>query len=84
MEAKEHHGLGRARSYGLAAVDEQVKMTAVAQNIKRLVTLILRRKKRAAKVMEMTRTALAMLPERVDKILHLFLQSCFRLRLVLI
>ncbi|GEA16018.1 hypothetical protein E308F_22620 [Moorella sp. E308F] len=34
-EAKEHHGLGRARSYGLAAVDEQVKMTAVAQNIKR-------------------------------------------------
>jgi len=64
-EAKEHHGLDRARSYGLAAVDEQVKMTAVAQNIKRLATLIWRRKKRAAKVMEMTRAAVGMLQEKM-------------------
>lgn len=82
-EAKEHHGLDRARSYGLAAVDEQVKMTAVVQNIKRLATLIWRRKKRAAKVMEMTRTAVAVLPERVAQIQYLLL-LCFRLRLALI
>jgi hypothetical protein len=47
-EAKERHGVGRARSYRLAAVDDQVKMTAMAQNIKRLATLIWRWKKRGA------------------------------------
>ncbi|WP_258360367.1 transposase [Moorella sulfitireducens] len=64
-EAKEHHGLDRARSYGLAAVDEQVKMTAVVQNMKHLANWIWRRKKRAAKVMEITRTAVTALQERM-------------------
>jgi len=46
--------ISKARSYGLAAVDEQVKMMVVAQNIKSCY-LDWRREKRAAKVMEMTR-----------------------------
>lgn len=36
-EAKESHGLGRARYRGLAKVNEQVTLTAIAQNLKRLV-----------------------------------------------
>jgi len=35
-EAKEHHGLGRARGRGLERVDQQVKLTAAVQNLKRL------------------------------------------------
>jgi hypothetical protein len=35
-EAKDHHGLGRARVRGLAKVDTQVKLTAAVQNLKRL------------------------------------------------
>lgn len=35
-EAKEHHGLGRAHGRGLVRVDQQVKFTATAQNLKRL------------------------------------------------
>lgn len=76
-EAKEHHGLGRARSYGLAAVDEQVKMTAVVQNIKRLATWIWRRKKRVAKVMEVARTAVAMLQDRVASLQQLLFYCVF-------
>lgn len=35
-EAKEHHGLGRAHGRGLTRVDQQVKLTASVQNLKRL------------------------------------------------
>lgn len=35
-EAKEHHGLDRARGRGLCRMDEQVKLTAIVQNLKRL------------------------------------------------
>lgn len=63
-EAKEHHGLDRAKSYGLAKIDEQVKMTAVVQNIKRLATSFWRRKKRLAKVMEMTRATVNTLQKK--------------------
>jgi IS5 family transposase len=38
-EGKDHHGLGRARSRGLVKVDQQVKLTAAVQNLKRLLTL---------------------------------------------
>ncbi len=43
-EAKEHHGLRRARGYGLSSMRIQARMTAMVQNIKRLVSF--RRKKR--------------------------------------
>lgn len=36
-EAKEHHGLGRAQGRGLTRVDQQVKLTASVQNLKRWV-----------------------------------------------
>lgn len=36
-EAKEHHGLDRAHGRGLDRLDEQVKLTAIVQNLKRLV-----------------------------------------------
>ena len=36
-EAKESHGLGRARSRGLDKMNEQATLTAIAQNLKRLV-----------------------------------------------
>jgi len=35
-EAKDHHGLARARGRGLTRVDQQVKLTAATQNLKRL------------------------------------------------
>jgi len=37
-EAKEHHGLRRARGYGLPSMRIQARMTAMVQNIKRLVS----------------------------------------------
>jgi hypothetical protein len=36
-EAKEHHGLGRAHGRGLVRLDQQIKLTAAVQNLKRLV-----------------------------------------------
>ena len=36
-EGKEHHGLGRAQGRGLVRVDQQVKLTASIQNLKRWV-----------------------------------------------
>lgn len=36
-EGKEHHGLGRAQGRGLVRVDQQVKLTASVQNLKRWV-----------------------------------------------
>jgi IS5 family transposase len=35
-EAKEHQGLGRAHGRGLVRVDQQIKLTATVQNLKRL------------------------------------------------
>ncbi len=67
-EGKDHHSLGRAKSYGLAAVNEQVNMTAVVQNIKRLTTLVWRRKKRAAKEMGLSKPALPFLLRVVQQI----------------
>lgn len=37
-EGKEHHGLGRAHGRGLIRVDQQVKLTATVQNLKRLMS----------------------------------------------
>jgi IS5 family transposase len=37
-EAKEHHGLDRAQGRGLVRVDQQVKLTAATQNLKRLMS----------------------------------------------
>ena len=37
-EAKEHHGLARAQGRGLVRVDQQVKLTAATQNLKRLMS----------------------------------------------
>ena len=39
-EAKESHGLSRARYRGLAKMSEQVTLTAIAQNLKRLVKFL--------------------------------------------
>ena len=39
-EAKESHGLSRARSRGLEKMNEQVTLTAIAQNLKRLVDFL--------------------------------------------
>jgi IS5 family transposase len=51
-EAKEHHGLRRARGYGLDAMRIQARMTAMVQNIKRLVSF--RRKSRPHVKQEVT------------------------------
>ena len=58
-EAKEHHGLGRARSYGLSCMHEQVIMTAAVQNMKRLATYAWRRGKQAARALALTLPSLA-------------------------
>lgn len=44
-EAKEHHGMARAHGRGLVRVDQQLKLTAAIQNLKRLMAT--RRWKRA-------------------------------------
>lgn len=49
-EAKVCHGLGRARCRGLRAMQEQLVMTAVVQNIKRLVKYMRKNKKQVAAV----------------------------------
>ena len=38
-EAKQQHGLSRARGRGLTRVDQQVKLTAAVQNLKRLLNM---------------------------------------------
>jgi transposase len=49
-EAKVCHGLGRARCRGIRAMQEQLVMTAVVQNIKRLVSFMRKKQKQAAAV----------------------------------
>ncbi len=49
-EAKEWHGLDRARGYGLESLRIQARMTATVQNIKRLVSYLRRSKPRANKL----------------------------------
>lgn len=39
-EMKTHHGLGQARYYGLAKMEFQAAMTAIAVNVKRMVTML--------------------------------------------
>jgi IS5 family transposase len=43
-EGKEHHGLRRAQGRGVERVDQQVKLTAVVQNLKRLLAGLCRRR----------------------------------------
>ena len=47
-EAKQSHGLGRARYRGLAKMNEQVTLTAIAQNLKRLVKFLAKPGRRRA------------------------------------
>jgi IS5 family transposase len=44
-EGKEHHGLDRADGRGVERLDQQIKLTAVAQNLKRLLTGLMRRRR---------------------------------------
>ena len=43
-EAKQQHGMGRARYRGLASLNEQLNLVAAVQNLKRLVSFIRRGK----------------------------------------
>ena len=47
-EAKEHHGLRRAQGCGLERLDKQIKLTAMVQNLKRLLAARPRRRAVAA------------------------------------
>jgi len=44
-EGKEHHGLDRADGRGVERLDQQIKLTAVVQNLKRLLTRLTRRRR---------------------------------------
>jgi hypothetical protein len=44
-EGKEHHGLDRADGRGVERLDQQIKLTAVVQNLKRLLTALTRRRR---------------------------------------
>jgi IS5 family transposase len=44
-EGKEHHGLDRAEGRGVERLDQQIKLTAVVQNLKRLLTGLTRRRR---------------------------------------
>src|SRR5437660_986003 len=44
-EGKEHHGLDRADGRGVQRLDQQIKLTAVVQNLKRLLTALTRRRR---------------------------------------
>jgi hypothetical protein len=60
-EGKEHHGLDRAEGRGVERLDQQIKLTAVVQNLKRLLSGLTRRR-RGSPVPE---------PERVADVLDL-------------
>jgi len=63
-EAKEYHGLHRARSYGLLAMDIQAKLTATVQNLKRLVRW--KRRRPGTRVEAMSGQTGAIRESRVD------------------
>lgn len=44
-EGKEHHGLDRADGRGVERLDQQIKLTAVVQNLKPLLTVLTRRRR---------------------------------------
>jgi IS5 family transposase len=44
-EGKEHHGLDRADGRGVQRLDQQIKLTAVVQNLKRLLCALTRRRR---------------------------------------
>jgi IS5 family transposase len=44
-EGKEHHGLDRADGRGVERLDQQIKLTAVVQNLKRLLCVLTRRRR---------------------------------------
>jgi IS5 family transposase len=44
-EGKEHHGLDRADGRGVERMDQQIKLTAVVQNLKRLLTALTRQRR---------------------------------------
>jgi IS5 family transposase len=44
-EGKEHHGLDRADGRGVERLDQQIKLTAVVQNLKRLLATLTRRRR---------------------------------------
>jgi IS5 family transposase len=44
-EGKEHHGLDRADGRGVERMDQQIKLTAVVQNLKRLLSGLTRRRR---------------------------------------
>jgi IS5 family transposase len=44
-EGKEHHGLDRAAGRGVERLDQQIKLTAVVQNLKRLLVGLTRRRR---------------------------------------
>ena len=44
-EGKEHHGLDRAQGRGVQRLDQQIKLTAAVQNLKRLLTGLARRRR---------------------------------------
>src|SRR5438874_13277878 len=44
-EGKEHHGLDRADGRGVERLDQQIKLTAVVQNLKRLLCALTRRRR---------------------------------------
>ena len=46
-EGKEHHGLDRADGRGVERLDQQIKLTAVVQNLKRLLTALPRGRRRS-------------------------------------
>lgn len=57
-EAKEWHGMDRARGYGLMAMDIQAQMTATVQNLKRLVRWTRRKPKAATQAMTESKRAM--------------------------
>lgn len=66
-EAKEHHGLRRARGYGLLAMDVQAQLTATVQNLKRLVRLTRRLRPAPKNVTAMAAPTAAPWPEAIAR-----------------
>jgi hypothetical protein len=48
-EMKRFHGMARARGFGLASVDRQTKLTAIAVNLKRIAALVCEKRNEQAK-----------------------------------
>lgn len=81
-EAKEHHGLRRSRYRSISKQQEQANLTAMVQNLKRLVSFTGRKRPAAAAMLGLRQALPTQMP--VNAILNLFFNPNFSINRILL